>query len=524
MSQPGFSYGSAYADLDNDGRLDLVVNNIDGRASIYHNVMPTDDGHHALRVTLDGEPPNRRGTGATLSATVGTHKQYVYVSPYRGFMSSMDDRVHFGLGRARRVDSLEVAWPDGRRQLLTNVPADTPLVVRQRDATRMKRNPETDSLSSSNPLAFIPDPSLHLFTTAAHPPQYQQHPRSLVDFDVQPLLPYMVSRHGPAIAVGDVDGDGLDDLFVGGGNGEAGKLFLQKKDGSFVESNVGQPWNADKDFEDWDAVFFDANGDGLPDLYVASGGYHLVPESPLLQDRLYINQGGGHFIKSTSALPVMLASKSVVRVADFNGDGRPDLFVGGRLTPMKYPYPTRSYILRNDGDRFTDVTEQLAPELVHPGGMITDAAWVDYDGDGRLDLVTVGEWMPIQFFHNDGGHFTNATSSMHLPPSRGWWFNVAVGDFDHDGRPDIIAGNLGLNTLPVFARQRTPQEHDQQLVGITPNMPTNLPLVEDRLLNPINGTPTRLTLKRINRRSMGQGKLIRIARHGFEPVRVPRSS
>jgi len=245
--------------------------------------------------------------------------------------------------------------------------------------------------------------------------------------------------------VADVNGDGLDDVFVGGSAESPGKLFLQQKDGSFKEAGPGEPWEADKGYEDWAAVFFDANGDGLPDLYVASGGYELTPESPMLQDRLYINLGGGRFKRDTQALPPMLASKGVVRVGDFNGDGKPDLFVGGRLTPRSYPYPTRSFILRNDGGHFTDVTEQLAPELIHPGGMITDAAWVDFDGDGRLDLVTVGEWMPIQFFHNDGKRFTNVTSHAGLPPMRGWWFSLAVGDFDHDGRPDLVAGNLGLN-------------------------------------------------------------------------------
>src|SRR4030081_1826044 len=192
-------------------------------------------------------------------------------------------------------------------------------------------------------------------------------------------------------------------------------------------------------------MFFDANGDGRPALYVASSGYQLAPTSQLLQDRLYINKGGGKFVRDTAALPIMLTSKATVRVGDFNGDGRPDLFVGGRLTPRNYPYPTRSYILRNDGGHFTDVTEEVAPELAHPGGMITDAAWLDFDGDGRLDLVTVGEWMPIQFFRNDGKRLRDVTQSTRLPPMRGWWYSLAVGDFDHDGRPDLVVGNLGLN-------------------------------------------------------------------------------
>ncbi|HVH30166.1 MAG TPA: VCBS repeat-containing protein, partial [bacterium] len=224
------------------------------------------------------------------------------------------------------------------------------------------------------------------------------------------------------------------------------RLFLQQKDGSFVESAEGQPWAADKAYEDWGALFFDANGDGRPDLYVVSGGYRLAPTSPLLQDRLYINKGGGTFVRDSQALPPMLTSKAVVRAGDFTGHGRLDLFVGGRLTPRTYPYPTRSYLLRNDGGKFTDVTAEWAPELVHPGGMITDAVWIDFDGDGRLDLVTAGEWMPLQFYRNEGTRFRNVTASMGLPPLRGWWYSLAVGDFNHDGRPDLVAGNVGLNS------------------------------------------------------------------------------
>jgi hypothetical protein len=255
----------------------------------------------------------------------------------------------------------------------------------------------------------------------------------------------MLSRHGPPLAVGDVDGDGLDDVYIGGGAGVAGQLFVQQKDGRFVASVQSQPWEADRAFEDWGALFFDANGDGLPDLYVASGGYQLVPGSPLLQDRLYINRGGGRFVRDSAALPAMRSSTATVRAGDFNGDGKIDLFVGGRLTPRKYPYPTRSYILRNDGGRFTDVTEQVAPELVKPGGMITDAVWMDLDGDRKPDLVTVGEWMPIQFYRNDGTRLQNVTASTRLPSMRGWWSSLAAGDFDGDGRMDLVAGNLGLN-------------------------------------------------------------------------------
>ena len=436
MEQPSFSYGAAYADLDNDGKLDLVVNNIDGPAFIYHNVQPSDDTHHYLRIKLAGDAPNTRGIGTTLHLTAGGKKQVIYFSPVRGFMSSMDDPVHFGLGALHRVDSLEVVWPDGRVQVLTNLDVDRVLVVKQADAKEKRQR------------GLPPDTQVRAFNLvdASKGLSYVHRATSLMDYNVQPLLPYMPSRQGPPLAVGDVNGDGLDDVFIGGGAGVPGKLFIQQKDGTFRESTEGQPWEADKAYEDWGALFFDANGDGLPDLYVASGGYQLSPNSPFLQDRLYLNRGGGAFVRAPAgALPTMLTSTAVVRTADFNGDGRPDLFVGGRLSPRNYPAPARSYLLRNDGDHFTDVTEAYAPELMHPGGMITDAAWVDFNGDGRVDLVTVGEWMPIQFYQNDGKRLHDVTASTHLPSMRGWWSSLVVGDFDHDGRPDLVAGNLGLN-------------------------------------------------------------------------------
>jgi hypothetical protein len=441
MTQPGYSYGAAYVDLNNDGKLDLVVNNIDAPASIYENVQPADSASHYLTVKLEGEAPNRRGIGATLMLTADGRRQYLYDSPYRGFMSTMDDREHFGLGRATRVDSLAVTWPDGRTQVLTDLGVDRMITVRQSDA------PTSTNLHQPRP------PSTNLrFQASAAPPYTQTLPGS-PDYEVQPLLPYEPSRQGPPIAVADVNGDGLDDVFVGGTAGVPGKLFLQQKDGSFVESAVGQPWAADKAYEDWGAVFFDANGDGRPDLYVASCGYQHTPMSRLLQDRLYINQGGGKFVRDVQALPEMITCTASVAAGDFNGDGKPDLFVGGRLTPRSYPYPARSYLLRNDGGHFTDVTSELAPELAQPSGMVTAAVWVDYDGDGRLDLVTAGEWMPLQVFKNEGNRFRNVSASVGMGGTRGWWWSLAAADFNHDGRPDLVAGNVGLNFMYTTSPQ-----------------------------------------------------------------------
>ena len=460
LDQPTVSYGAAYADLNNDGKLDLVINNINGPAFVYENVLPAEPAHHYMEIRLEGEAARRRtaAIGAQVVITAVGKKQYLYDSPYRGFMSSMDERLHVGLGKATRVDTLEVDWPDGRYQLLTSLAADQLITVREAEAgaAQSTRSASGSARSSNSWFEQIHPPGL----------AYKQAPAFQTDFSIQPLLPYEISAHGPAVAVGDVNDDGLDDIYIGGSQGIAGRLFIQRKDGSFNESSQGQPWQADKDFEDWAAVFFDANGDGKPDLYVASGSYSRTTGSPTLQDRLYLNEGNGRFARDPQALPPMLTSKGSVQVGDYNADGRPDLFVGGRLTPRKYPYPTRSYILRNDGGgHFTDVTQQVAPMLINPGGMITDAAWIDFDGDGKLDLVTVGEWMPIQFLKNDGNRFTDVTEAAHLPPDRGWWFSIATGDFDRDGRPDIVVGNLGLNSSYATSKDTTFEVYASNFTG-----------------------------------------------------------
>ncbi|HWC74290.1 MAG TPA: FG-GAP-like repeat-containing protein, partial [Gemmatimonadales bacterium] len=394
---------------------------------------------HYLGVKLEGDSTNRGGIGATLTLTAGGRKQYLYHSPYRGYMSTMDAREHFGLGTNTRVDSLEVRWPDGRTQLLTDVAADQTITIKQQAASAGPRATLVAApLLPTSKRAFERLPSRLA-------PRYAQSKTEAVDFETQPLLPYQISRQGPPLAVGDVNGDGLEDLYVGGANGSPGLLLLQRPGGGFVDANAGQPWPADRAFTDWGATFFDANGDGRLDLYVASGGYQNSPTSPRLQDRLYINRGGGRFTRDTTALPRMLTSTGAIAVGDFNGDGKPDLFVGGRVTPMNYPFPTRSYILRNDGGHFTDVTADVCPELINPGGMITAAVWIDWDGDGRPDLVTAGEWMPLEFYHNEGGRLRNVTAATGAGATRGWWFSLIAADFNHDGRPDLVAGNLGEN-------------------------------------------------------------------------------
>jgi enediyne biosynthesis protein E4 len=434
LDHPGFSYGAAHADLNNNGRLDLVVNNIDAPAFVYENVAPPDDSSHYLQIRLEGEYPNSRGLGSKLVLTAGGQKQYIYHTPYRGYLSTMDDRVHFGMGHVDQADSLEVIWPDGRYQVLTGVRANQVITMSQTGAARRSE------VASS---AAIPDGRVFLPLNGL---SYEHRENDyLVDYSVQPLLPYEISRVGPPMATADLTGNGLDDVFIGGVAGFPGRLFLQQEDGSFIESTESQPWEDHKGYDDWAALFFDANGNGLEDLYVASGGYHLAPTSPLLQDRVYINQGDGTFRSDPAALPAMLTSTASVTAGDFTGDGRLDLFVGGRVTPRDYPRPTRSYLLRNDGGRFTDITSEAAPELIEPGGLITDAVWIDFNRDGRLDLVTAGIWMPIRFYENDGARLRDVTASMGLPPMRGWWYSLKTGDFTNDGHMDLVAGNLGLN-------------------------------------------------------------------------------
>src|ERR1043166_5533128 len=435
LARPGFSNGAVYADLNNSGALDLVVNNLDAPAAIYRNRAREAGGNHYLRVTLRGSPPNTGGIGAKVIVTHGGRRQLLEEMPTRGFQSSVDTRLHFGLGGSARVDSLLVIWPDRRFQGLTLVAADQGLTLSQeRAAGRYAYEPRG---AAARPR----------FTdvTAEVAVDFRHQEDQFYDYAREPLMPHLLSTEGPALAVANVNGDGLDDFYVGGAKWQAGRLFLQRKDGSFHAAD--QPaFQADSLAEDVDAVFFDADGDGSPDLYVVSGGNEFRGDHEALQDRLYLNDGKGSFRRAAGALPRLTESGSCAVPRDFNGDGAVDLFVGRRVVAGSYGLSPRSHLLQNDGKgHFRDVTLELAPALAE-AGMVTSAAWLDLEGDGRLDLVVTGEWMPVRVFRQENGRFVERTVQAGLGGSEGWWNTVRAADLDGDGPPDIVLGNLGLNS------------------------------------------------------------------------------
>ena len=442
IAKPSNSNGAVYADLDNDGDLDLIVNNINQPAFIYQNEANTRSPNHYLTVKLSGSGQNTQGIGASVTLYNRGQRQFLEQMPARGYQSSVSPVLHFGLGNETVVDSIRVVWPGGKQQVLRNEKSDRTITLSEAAATSQ----------------YVPLPvKTALFTEIKSPIAYQPSATAINDFKRQPLLVNPLSFAGPCLVKGDVNGDGLEDVYAGGAANQPGRLFLGRPNGTFRPKAVAA-FAADKASDDADAVFVDVNGDNSLDLYVVSGGYaNYLPTDPLLQDRLYLNDGKGNFTKSADALPVMHTSKSCVRVTDVNGDDKPDLFVGGRVIPGRYPETPPSYLLINEGHgHFADKTADLAPALQHIG-LVTDAAWVDLNGDKQPELVVVGEWMPVTVFAKTAGKFTDQTGRFFAEPYKGWWNKLLVGDFNQDGKPDLVIGNMGLNTQ-CKASDREPAE------------------------------------------------------------------
>ena len=431
INVPSNSNGAAYADLDNDGDLDLVVNNINQNAFVYENQESSKNKNHHLEINLKGGKKNTLGIGAKVTVYIGNKTQYLEQMPTCGFQSSVSPVLHFGLGTAKQLDSLKIIWPLGATQTLKGVNADQIIALDEKNATQ--KNSTVKTLKS-------------LFREVALPIASASIKPETNDFDRQPLMVNSISFSGAYLTKGDVNGDGLDDIYEGAHNGIAAKLYIQQKNSKFILKKI-PAFDMDKQCTDTAALIFDANGDGKQDIYVCSGGYNnYVPDDRLLQDRLYLNDGKGNFAKAVNALPKMTSSKSCVKQADINGDGFPDLFVGGRVIPGRYPEIPQSYILINDGKgKFTDETGNYNPGIKNVG-MVTDAAWADMNGDKKPDLILVGEWMPITVFENRNGKLVDETEKYFGKEYKGWWNCLKIGDFNHDGRPDLIAGNLGLNS------------------------------------------------------------------------------
>ncbi len=433
FDQKKFTYGAAYADLDGDGDLDMVTNNGDSVAFVYRNYANETHRGNWLRIKLDGDGKNRYGLGARVEIRAGGTYQLLEQMPVRGYLSSVDPIMHMGLGSISTIDELKIRWLGGATQVLRNVPANQLLTLHQRDAAATTAL--LPPVAAANPV-FVPiDSSKRI--------KYAHVEETYDDLKRERLLPHRLSENGPGLAVGDINGDGLEDMYVGGAASHCGHVLLQTANGTFVRSNDTSSFQADSAAEDMGAIFFDADGDGDLDLYVVSGGSEFDAGSPDLRDRLYLNNGKGHFVRGADRLPEETSSGSCVVAADYDGDGDLDLFIGWRLVPGRYPLPAQSMILRNDGGRFVDATAQVCPALQHPG-MICAALWTDFDNDGRTDLVTAGEWMDIRMFHNTGTTFEQL-SNTGIEGHVGWWNSIAAGDFDNDGDMDYIVGNLGLN-------------------------------------------------------------------------------
>ncbi len=429
----GYSNGSTYADLDNDGDLEVITNNIDDIASVFENKGITENNYLALE--FKGGSNNPLGLGVKVVIETEKNTQFQELTLTRGFQSSVAPRLHFGLGATTNIESIKVEWPDDKVEILSNI---TPNQLLQIDHKNAQLNTVRTSSVNDQLFSTVTDTTIS---------KKHKHVENIYnDFAKEILLPHQTSMFGPAMATGDLNGDHLDDFIVGSASQNTAAIYLQTATGfTKLKSPI---LSSDSGHEDMGILIFDADGDGDNDIYMVSGGNEFEYDSNMLQDRLYVNTGDGVFEKSTNALPKMITSGSRVQSFDYDKDGDLDLFIGGRLIPANYPSPANSYILENisqpGAPKFLDVTEKIAPSLKNIG-MVTDARWSDFDGDGWTDLVIVGEWMPITVLKNNKGIFENQTEDRNLQNTNGWWFSIEQGDFDNDGDLDFIAGNLGLN-------------------------------------------------------------------------------
>lgn len=439
--EPSFSNGAAYGDLDNDGDLDYVVNNINSAASVYENKNLTND--RWLRIQLKGPAKNPLGFGAIVYVykdSIGMQVNDFTLT--RGYLSAVEPFLHFGLGKTSLVDSVIVVWQDGKQEKVVNVTTNQLLTLVHQSA-KIGTKQTVVNTTINQPFQDI---------TKNLGIDYLHKEVDYIDFNVQPMLPHKLSQYGPSLAVGDVNQDGLEDIFIGGSHFEKGTFLVQQKSGQFSQQDLIRTKKED-DFktEELGTLLFDADNDGDNDLYVIHGGYEFAEQDSQYIDRIYTNENG-YFTWTPSALPKLLISGLNVKAADYDQDGDLDLFVGGRVIPFKYPLPTNSYILRNDSDengiRFVDATAEVAPILTEIG-MISDAIWTDFNNDGQIDLLLAGEFMPITFLKNVNGQL--ATSNQQ-PATNGWWNSITSGDYDNDGDIDYILGNTGRNTVTDISK------------------------------------------------------------------------